>query len=144
LAVGGLFRRSMVVGAFVAILEPVGCALPFLALRHIAPSVGVDIVPFSTIEIGVFLVTYIGFLSASLGAIRLDPYRLGYRPWPVALVALGLVALGGVTGNLFYPLVAVCGQALWLLRLGSSNYFDHILHAVLVPVAIVELVSRLV
>jgi hypothetical protein len=42
----------------------------------------------------------------------------------------------------FLPLVAVLGQALWLMGWGSSNWFDHVLHAVLVPVTTVVLILR--
>lgn len=143
LAAGWLFRASLIMRGFVALLDPIGVVLPLLAVRHMAIAFGYDVVSFSYVELTLFLIGYIGFLAASQGAFGFDAYRFGYKPWPVALIALGLCGLGMVTGNLFYPLVAVTGQAMWTLRLGSSNYFDHILHALLVPVVAIELISRL-
>ncbi|HAW47089.1 MAG TPA: hypothetical protein DCX34_07595, partial [Roseovarius sp.] len=69
-------------------------------------------------------------------------YRLGYAPRPVAAMVLIVCAYGLVAGSLFLPLVAVTGQALWVARLGSSNWFDHVLHAMLMPVAVVVLLMQ--
>jgi hypothetical protein len=55
---------------------------------------------------------------------------------------MGLCGYGALTGQVFLPLVAVLGQALWLMGWGSSNWFDHVLHAVLVPVTTVVLILR--
>jgi len=40
-------------------------------------------------------------------------------------------------------LVAVAGQALWVAGRGSSNWFDHVLHALLLPVAGVVLILHM-
>jgi hypothetical protein len=61
---------------------------------------------------------------------------------PVAVMVLAVCAYGLWSGTLFLPLVAVLGQALWVAGLGSSNWFDHVLHAGLVPVAGVVLILQ--
>jgi hypothetical protein len=100
--------------------------------------------PFATVEILAFLAAHTAFLASAMGLWPVDLYRLGYAPRPVAAMVLAVCAYGLVSGSLFLPLVAVAGQALWLARLGSSNWFDHVLHAALVPVALLVLVLRLV
>ena len=47
-----------------------------------------------------------------------------------------------VTGNWFLAGVAVLGQLAWVMGWGSSNWFDMVLHVLLVPVAVVVLVMR--
>lgn len=137
------FRDSMAVGGLIALLAPFGVMLPALALRHAAVKLGVPATPFGTAELAVFLAAYLLFLSAAFGVIPLDLYRLGYAPLPVAVMALAVCAYGAATGNLFLPLVAVAGQALWAMGWGSSNWFDYVLHATLVPVVTVVLLLRL-
>lgn len=148
LAIGGLcafgLRATLPVGVIVAVLDPIAIVLPLLALRHMAAALGVPVQPFGTGELMVFLLLYLTFLATAAGALPWEVYRLGYAPIPVALIALALCAFGLWQGAVFVPFVAVAGQALWVMGLGSSNYFDHILHASLVPVVIVALILRLI
>ncbi len=138
-----MFRDTLPVRGAVALLGPIGVVLPLLALRHVAAGVSMPLPAFGMAELLVFLVAYMGFLAASMGVLPVDPYRLGYAPVPVGIMVLGLCAYGAMSGNFFVPLVAVAGQALWVAGWGSSNWFDHVLHASLVPVVIVVLVLRL-
>lgn len=142
--VAAAFRASIAWRGLVAILEPVGVILPLLALRHMAQAAGWPIPAFSTPEIAGFLVFHLLFMVAAFGLVPINPYRLGYAPWPVAVMVLGLCGYGLATGNPFLPLAAVLAQALWVARLGSSNWFDHILHATLTPMAIFALAVRLI
>lgn len=139
-----VLKGTLVTGAVMAVLDPIAVVLPLLALRHMAASLGVPVQPFETPHLVVFLVLYIAFLAAAMGLLPGEVYRLGYAPLPVAVLVFGICALGLWQGTLFLPLVAVMGQALWVLGWGSSNYFDHILHAALVPVVIVVLILRLI
>lgn len=139
-----LFRNTMALNGLVAVLEPIGVILPLLVLRQAAGHLGWQIPAFSSPELAAFLVFYILFLAAAMGALPVDPYRLGYAPVPVAVIVLVLCAYGALTGNWFIPVAAVAGQALWVAGWGSSNYFDHTLHATLVPVVAVVLIGRLV
>ncbi len=138
-----LLRDTMAFHGFVAVLGPMSLVLPLLALRHMAAAAGVPVNPFGSVELLVFLLVYIAFLAASMGVIPVDMYRFGYAPTPVAIMVLMLCAYGWLTGSLFIPLLAVLGQALWVLGWGSSNWFDHVLHALLVPVVFVVLFLRL-
>lgn len=137
------FRDSMAVGGAVALLAPFGVMLPALALRHAGAKLGLPVMPFGTWEMAAFLLLYTGFLAAAFGVIPVDVYRFGYAPVPVAAMVLAVCAYGFATGNWFLPLVAVLGQAAWVMGWGSSNWFDHVLHAALWPVAAVVLVGRL-
>ena len=138
----GLARDTLVPGGLVALLAPFGVMLPALALRHMGGSLGLPVVPFGTLEIVVFLGLYVAFLAASMGVFPVDPYRLGYAPVPVGAMVLLVCLYGAVTGNPFLPLVAVLGQVAWVMGWGSSNWFDYVLHVLMVPVAVVVLVQR--
>ena len=61
----------------------------------------------------------------------------------MAAIVLAVCAYGALTGNLFLPAVAVTGQFFWVAGWGSGNWFDHVLHVLLVPVTAVELAVRL-
>lgn len=150
LAIGGaagglavaLARGTLVIGGLMALLEPLGVVLPLLVLRQAAGALGWPVPAFSSGELLGFLALHVAFLAASMGVLPADPYRLGYAPWPVACMVLLLCAYGLITGNWFVPLVAVAGQALWVAGAGSSNWFDHVLHAALVPVVAAVLILR--
>ena len=138
-----LFRDTVVARGFVALMGPIGVVLPLLVLRHIGAELGLSIQTFGTIELLVFLMTYVVFLVAAMGAVPVDMYRWGYAPLPVAAMVLALCGYGALTGSVFIPLVAVTGQALWVMGWGSSNWFDHVLHVVLVPITIIALALRM-
>lgn len=147
-AVGGaasatLLRKTIVIGGFVALLAPFGVMLPALAVRNVATTLGVPIPGFSAPEILVFLILYTAYLAAAFGKLPVDLYRLGYAPRPVALMVLTLCAYSFLTGNWFLALVAVAGQAFWTLGWGSSNWFDHVLHVLLWPLAVVVLFAQI-
>ena len=136
-------RHTVAVKTFIALMGPVGVVLPLLALRHVAAQLGLEIQAFTTAELMVFLLAFTAFLAASLGYLPVDMYRLGYAPLPVGIMALGLCAYGAMTGNIFIPMVAVAGQGLWLKGWGSSNWFDHVLHAALLPIALLSLAAHI-
>ena len=138
-----IFPKNPVSRGLIAILDPVGVVLPLLALRHMAGWFGLSGYAFSATELTVFLIVFVLFLAAATDKLPFDPYRLGYSPIPVALVVLAICLIGAVQGSFFLPALAVLAQVLWVLRWGSSNYFDHILHATLVPVVLIELIGRL-
>ena len=139
-----LLRGWLPVAGLMALLAPLGVMLPALALRQIAEGMGLAVTPFGSFELTVFLLAYLVFLASAMGVVSVDLYRLGYAPVPVAVMVLALCGYGVLTGQVFLPLVAVLGQALWVIGWGSSNWFDHVLHAVLVPVTIVVLLLRMV
>lgn len=138
-----LLRDTLPLRGAVALLGPIGAVLPFLILRQMAADLGLPVQPFGSAELVVFLVLYTGFLASAAGTLPVDAYRLGYAPIPVAVMGLALCAYGLGQGMIFVPLLAVTAQAMWVMGWGSSNYFDHILHPVLVPAVIVVLLSRL-
>lgn len=140
-------RRNIAIGGAMAVLEPIGVVLPLLALRHMALAVCPDLAPWlgqwRAWELAALVLLYPVFLAASMGVWRAEPYRLGYHPVPVALMVLGLCLYALAMPNPFLALLAVAAQAQWVLRAGSSNWFDHILHVLVVPVALFTLLGRL-
>ncbi len=136
-------RDTIVLRGMVALLAPFGVMLPALALRHMGVALGLPIPGFGAVELLVFLVVHVAFLAASMGVLRVDIYRLGYAPIPVAAMVLVVCAYAALTGNWFVALVAVLGQVGWVMHWGSSNWFDYVLHALLVPVVAVVLILRL-
>jgi hypothetical protein len=138
-----VFRDTVALRGMVALLGPVGIVLPLLILRQMAAHLGAPVQPFGTVELAVFLVFYLAFLTNAAVASPVDIYRLGYAPWPVAIMALALCALGLWQGALFLPVLAVAAQAFWTAGWGSSNWFDHVLHPALVPAVLIVLLLRL-
>ncbi len=136
-------RDTVAIRGFVAIMGPIGIVLPVLALRHAAAGAGLAVTPFGTVELLVFLLGYIAFLACAMGYLPADLYRLGYAPLPVGAMVLAICAYGALSGHFTLPLIAVLGQALWVAGWGSSNWFDHVTHALLVPVVATVLVLRL-
>jgi len=137
------FRDTLPLRGMVALLAPFGVMLPALALRHMAAKLGLPVVPFSTLELLGFVLVYVVFLASAMGVVPVDIYRFGYAPLPVAAMVLAVCLYGLLTGNWFLPLVVVLGQLLWVSGWGSSNWFDHVTHVLLVPVVVVVLVTRL-
>ncbi|MEM7596291.1 MAG: hypothetical protein AAF382_01260 [Pseudomonadota bacterium] len=133
--------RSFLVGGALALLAPFGVMLPALAVGAMAARLGVEMPGFSGVELAVFLAGYTGFLLSAFGVIGVDLYRLGYAPGPVAGMVLGLCAYAALTGNWFLAAVAVLGQFFWVMKWGSSNWFDYVLHVLLWPVAVVALLA---
>lgn len=136
-------RDTLPLRGIVALLGPVGAVLPLIILRQMAAQLGVPVQPFGSVELLIFLASYLVFLASAAGVIPVDIYRLGYAPIPVAGIMLALCAYGFAQGLLFVPLLAVTGQAIWVMGWGSSNYLDHVLHPALVPAVAVVLVLRL-
>ncbi|MDO5756992.1 MAG: hypothetical protein Q4P24_05675 [Rhodobacterales bacterium] len=138
-----LLRDTLPLRGLVAVLGPVGIVLPLLILRQMAAHLGVAVQPFGSGALVIFILLYGVFLASAAGVVPVDIYRLGYAPWPVAVMALALCALGMWQGALFLPVLAVAAQAIWVIGWGSSNWFDHILHPALIPVALIVLLLRL-
>ena len=138
-----LFRDTVAARGFVALVGPIGVVLPLLVLRYIGADLGLSVQVFGTVELLAFLGAYLVFLAATLGMVPVDMYRWGYAPVPVGAMVLILCGYGALTGNVFIPLVAVTGQALWVTGWGSSNWFDHVLHVLLVPITIIVLALRM-
>ena len=132
--------RWLLVGGAVALLAPFGVMLPSLALGSMAGRLGVDVVGFSQLELSVFLVGYTVFLLSAFGILREDLYRLGYAPVPVGIMVVMICFYAALSANWFLATVVVLGQFFWVMKWGSSNWFDHILHVLLLPVAVLALI----
>ncbi|MEQ9693851.1 hypothetical protein [Shimia sp. SDUM112013] len=128
----------------VAVLAPFGAMLPILAGANILAKFGRPVDRFSTVEILLALIFVTLFLAASIGALPFDPYRFGYDPLPAGAVALALCLWALWRGHVTLALAAVLGQVMWMTDTGSTNYFDHVSHMLLVPVLAITLLLRLV
>jgi hypothetical protein len=137
-------RHTLVVRGVMAVFDPIGIVIPVLILWQVLGSLGLPLAPFAAIELILFVVVYAAFLATAFGVIPFDIYRFGYRPLPVAVLVLALCLYALMTGSWIVAVIAVAGQAMWVFKHGSSNYFDHILHATLVPVAVIALLARLI
>ncbi|MEM6588565.1 MAG: hypothetical protein AAF641_08975 [Pseudomonadota bacterium] len=135
--------RSVVIGGAVALLSPFGVMLPSLALGGGLARLGVDLPGFSAWELVVFLVGYTVFLCSAFGLVRGELYRLGYAPVPVAGMVLAACLYAALSGNWVLALIAVVSQLFWVMRWGSSNWFDYVLHVLLWPVVMISLLARL-
>lgn len=132
--------RRVLVGGAVALLAPFGVMLPSLALGAMAGRLGVDLVEFSQLELGVFLVGYTVFLLSAFGILREDLYRLGYAPVPVGIMVVVICLYAALSANWFLAAVVVLGQFFWVMKWGSSNWFDYVLHVLLWPVVVFALI----
>lgn len=137
-----LLRQGRVLGGLVAVLEPIGVVLPILAIWQMAGAMGLDLPRLSVLELLIYLAAHVALLAASMGALPGEPYRLGYAPLPVGAMVLLACLYGLATGHPLIPLIAVAGQVLWVLGWGSSNWFDHVIHAVMIPAALISLIAR--
>lgn len=134
---------SQFVFLWVAILAPFGAVLPAVALQNIIAKCKVYTPPVYPIhEMVLVLILYTAFLSASLGVFTFDPYRYGYSPIFGGITAFVTCGYALWRGYYFVAGAIVLGQIAWVFDVGSSNYFDHITHALLVPVISVTLVKR--
>jgi len=136
LSVGGLFNHMMI-----AAFAPFGLLLPALALRNILCMSGVPAEPFRRLDVLVLLAGYVLFLCAALGVFSFEPYRLGYHPLPGGAVALAALAYLLWRGQFVLAGAVLLGQFAWVFGIGSPNLFDHLGHALLVPVMAIYLLN---
>ncbi len=134
--VGGAFNHVMI-----AVFAPFGAVLPAFAVRGIAGRLGAPVKEFGVLEVVVFLALFVLFFCASLGVFTFDPYRLGYDPlFGGALLVLCLAYT--LTARHYVLVVGIlAGQLAWMFSLGSTNIFDHLGHALLVPVGVVFVIN---
>lgn len=126
----------------IAIFAPFGLILPMVAVQGFFRDFGYTVKRFATVDLGVVLILYLFFVSASVGVVAWDPYRYGYDPVWGGAVAFLLCLYGVLRGHPGVSLVALLGQFLWINDIASSNFFDHVSHVLLIPVIVVCLIRR--
>ena len=130
---------------FVALLDPLGLLLPLLAVRNV---VGIftdnSLNTLSLIELIGWLVAGVVFIASALGVFEMDLYSFGYSDLPAAVIATGASLYFAWRRQVLLLVVSVLGYLLWVFDVGSSNYFDHVFHAFMVPVLVIQLVYRLI
>lgn len=128
-------------GIWIATFEPFGVMLPALCAASLAARTGrIASPPVSRAEKLIWSGLMLVVLLGAGGAIPLHPYAWFYAGWGPVLMALG-VAVWAFWRRQIVVLAAVAlGQVLWLSDIGSSNLYDHLAHALLVPVLVVSAV----
>ena len=135
-------RSTLPVLVLVSLFEPVAFGLSFLILRSLAkPFLEIKVVP--AWEQVLFLGLIFGYLYLSAGVTLFDPYRLGFDPLWAGCVAGSLCLYAGMRGYIGFSLLPFAAQIIWMTGLGSSNYFDHLISALMVPILIASVFGRL-
>lgn len=126
----------------IAVFAPFGLILPIVAGQGILRELGYPVKKFASIDLVIILTVYTVFISASVGVFAWDPYRYGYSPAGGGAVAALLCLYGILRQHPGVCIAAIGGQCLWMSDIGSSNYFDHVGHVLLIPIIFVCLVRR--
>jgi hypothetical protein len=135
---------SPLIFILVAMFAPFGAVLPALALQNIAiKSRLLPTTTFPPFEVVITLSIYVLFLCAALAVFEFDPYRYGYYPAFGSIMAFCLCGYALLRRYWFIASAVILGQAAWMLDIGSTNYFDHVTHVLLVPVIVVVLIKSL-
>ncbi|WP_299732166.1 hypothetical protein [uncultured Tateyamaria sp.] len=140
-AVASLVLPS-VMPLMVAILAPFGFLLPALALRDVLGRTWIEIAPFHTLDVILVLIVSTLFIAASIGVFTVDPYRMGYGPLAPAVVTLVGILWTLWRRHFFILATLLAAQITWTFGYLSTNFFDLILHAILVPVCVIWLIKR--
>jgi hypothetical protein len=121
-------------GIWIATFEPFGVMLPALCL--ISSLRRRNLIRFATItaweKLGWAAVTAL-VIAGTGGEFDYNLYSLFYTGWE-PFAAASLIALWAWWRRQDHVLAAVfIGQVFWLMDIGSSNLYDHLTHALLVP-----------
>lgn len=134
-----------IITILIAIFAPFGILLPTLALQDIARKCKVyDFGTYPVHELVLVLIIYVAFLSASIGVFHFDPYRFGYSPAIGSSIALTACGYALWRGYYVIAVALILGQIAWTFDLGSSNYFDHMTHVIIVPIIFIVLVKKVI
>ena len=136
-----VWLQAEVAVLLIAVFAPFGTILPALALQNIARRQGLRMPTFGAGQQALILVLYVAFLCAALGVFSFDPYRFGYDPVLGSAMALAGCAYAVWSRFYFVACAFLLGQLAWTFDVGSSNYFDHITHVILVPVILISLLK---
>lgn len=137
-----LFPTFAFYSIFIAVFTPFGLLLPMVAVQGILRVLGYRVTRVATLDLLAILGLYTAFILASVGVFEWDPYRYGYLPASGGAVAVMLCLYGLLRQHIWISAVAVAGQVLWAFDFGSSNYFDHISHVLLIPIIAICLLRR--
>jgi len=137
-----IFPELLFYSMIIAIFAPFGLLLPMAAVQGFFRDFGYPVNRFATVDLVIVLILYLIFVSASVGVVTWDPYRYGYDPVWGGFVALILCLYGMLREHLGIVIIALAGQFLWMLGIGSSNFFDHVSHVLIIPVILVCLFQR--
>ncbi|MEP4194212.1 MAG: hypothetical protein ABJL99_01100 [Aliishimia sp.] len=130
-------------GIWVSVIAPVGAMLPLLCLASSGRVLNVWTPPRAPrIDklVLFFLILLVAFSAAGFGPLNL--YAHFYEGLGPVLLASGL-ALWALWRRQVVVLVAVIfAQCLWLLDIGSSNFYDQVSHLALLPALLFSAMRR--
>ena len=145
---GGVALASLILPSMTplmtAVFAPFGFLLPALAIRDVVGRSWIKIAPFHVLEVAAAMIAASLFIAASIGVFTFDPYRLGYGP-----IIPGTLALAGILWTCYrrhFVITAaiLAAQITWSFGFLSPNFFDLVLHALVVPVCAVWLVKWII
>lgn len=103
---------------------------------------GVQARRWSRAELWTLLLIYGAYIYASIGGTYFDPYAFGYGAKGAAAMAIVVGAYAFVRRDLLLGAIVVASQLAWLANIGSENFFDHVISALLIPAVIIGLRRR--
>lgn len=126
----------------VSLLSPLPVLIPVYALGLLAGPFGFRPGWWPRADLAVALVALLTLILSAIGHIGFDIYRYGYEAWPVAIIAAGMAALALWRNHMLLLVGIVLGQILWMLEIGSTNFFDHVSHILLIPLLGLYILKR--
>ena len=126
-------------GIWMATFEPFGTLLPGICLAASSKRAGLwHYPPISRWEKLFAAALIVLVLLGTLDLLGVVPYVWFYAGWPPAALA-GVLAMWAVwRGQMHVVICVLLAQTFWLLDIGSSNFFDHVSHVLLVPALVVS------
>ncbi len=126
----------------VAVLAPIGFLLPALAIRDVLGRTALKVAPFSVVDVVLIMCAMTWYIAASIGVFAFDPYRLGYTAVAPGVLAACCLVWALLRGHFIVAIAVIASQAAWGFGWSGPNFFDNLLHALIVPICFVWIVKR--
>lgn len=131
---GGSILMDMAFGRlWIAVLAPFGVMVPALCLQWSARKIGFALPRAPRLDLLALVALMLVVTLGAGGVLPIQPYAWFYSGLGAGVLALGIAAWALWRNQAFVLGAVVLGQVLWLLDVGSSNFYDHMTHFVLIP-----------
>lgn len=140
LAIGGTAAIGWSFGGiWIATFEPFGTLLPGVCLAASAKRAKLwRYPPISRVEKLCAAVLIMCVAVGTLDVFGPVSYAWFYAGWAPAALACALAFWAAWRGQMHVLICVVLAQVFWLMDVGSSNFFDHLSHALLVPALVIS------